>query len=89
MQPQSHVISHVTYVAHPFISTAFIASIVVWHENDRLHLSQPVDRAVLYFHVRNFLLSIFKTTSYRSNGNCWGGRSDTHVKVNEDHYRSS
>ena len=36
----------------PLSSTAaFVASIVVWHENDRLHLSEPVDRVVLYFHV--------------------------------------
>lgn len=43
---------HVTILAPPLSSTAaFVASIVVWHEKDRLHLSEPVDRVVLYFHV--------------------------------------
>ena len=39
-----------------FFTTAFVASIVVWHEKDRLHLNEPVDRVVLYFHVRNLFL---------------------------------
>ncbi len=47
--PPTH--THIT--TPPYLTHIVIAACIdIWHEDEKLHLDEPVDRVILYFHVR-------------------------------------
>ena len=55
---------------HPHLSlsshvlTAFVASILVWSEKERLHLNETADRVILFIHVSVAAWTLYHYTSF-------------------------